>query len=96
MLTTRASLGLTLIHALIFIFGLNYFDEQRLMQNRHQKVVHRGALHSNSTKIPLIYDFSYFNLGGLGALFGGLSTPKTPWRQDWVHVRLLTISSYRQ
>jgi len=40
------------------------------------------ALHSNSTKIPLIYSVSYFNLGGLGAVFGGLSPPKPPWRRD--------------
>jgi len=30
------------------------------------------------TKIPLIYSVSYFNLGGLGAVFGGLSPPKPP------------------
>jgi len=30
-----------------------------------------GAWHSNLTNIPLIYSVSYFNLGGLGALFGG-------------------------
>jgi len=30
------------------------------------------------TKIPLTYSVSYFNLGGLGASFGGLSLPKPP------------------
>jgi len=30
------------------------------------------------TKIPLIYSVSYFNLGGLGALFEGLNPPKSP------------------
>jgi len=30
------------------------------------------------TKIPLVYSVSYFNLGRLGALFGGLSPPKPP------------------
>jgi len=30
------------------------------------------------TKTPLIYSVSRFNLGALGALFGGLSPPKTP------------------
>jgi len=37
-----------------------------------------GAWYSNLTKIPLIYIVSYFNLGGLGALFGGLSPPEPP------------------
>jgi len=30
------------------------------------------------TKTPLIYSVSRFNLGGLGALFGGISPPKPP------------------
>jgi len=30
------------------------------------------------TKTPLIYSVSPFSLGGLGALFGGLSLPKPP------------------
>jgi len=30
------------------------------------------------TKTPLIYSASRFNLGGFGALFGGLSSPKPP------------------
>ena len=30
------------------------------------------------TKIPPIYSVSRFNLGGLGALYGGLIPPKTP------------------
>jgi len=30
------------------------------------------------TKIPLVYSVSYFNLGGLEALFGGLNPPKHP------------------
>jgi len=30
------------------------------------------------TKTPLIYSVSHFNLGGLGALFGGKSPPKPP------------------
>ena len=44
-----------------------------------------GALHSrrrgltfNLAKIPLIYSVSYFNLGGLGALFGEPKPTKTP------------------
>jgi len=61
-------------------------------QNRRQKVVSRGSLclcggalrscrgawHSNLTKILLTYNVSYFNVGGLGTLFGGLSPPKPP------------------
>ena len=35
-----------------------------------------GTWHSNLTKIPLIYSVSCFDLGRLGALFGGLSPPK--------------------
>ena len=31
----------------------------------------RRAGHTNLTKIPLIHSVSYFNLGGLEALFGG-------------------------
>jgi len=30
------------------------------------------------TKITLIHSVSYFNLGDLGALFGGLNPPKPP------------------
>ena len=61
-------------------------------QNRRQEVVNRGAFrlcggalrscredcHSNLTKIPLTDSVSYFNLGGLGALFGGLTPPRPP------------------
>jgi len=36
----------------------------------------QGAWYSNLTKIPLIYSVSNFNLDGLGALFGGLSSTK--------------------
>jgi len=35
-----------------------------------------GAWHSNLTKISLSYSVSYFHFGGIGALFGGLNTPK--------------------
>ena len=35
------------------------------------------------TKIPLIYSVSRFNLGDLGALFGGAKPTKaSPWRRD--------------
>jgi len=35
------------------------------------------------TKLPLTYSISYFNLGGLGALFGGNKPTKAPpWRLD--------------
>jgi len=47
-------------------------------QNRRQKVVNRGALHSNLIKIPLIYIVSYFNLGDLELCLGGISPPKPP------------------
>jgi len=47
-------------------------------QNRRQKVVNRGALPSNLTKIPLTYSVSYFRFGGLGALFEGVNPPKSP------------------
>ena len=40
---------------------------------------------SNLTKIPLIYNVSFFNLGELGALFGEAKPTKAPsWRWDWV------------
>jgi len=34
------------------------------------------------TTTPLIHSVSYFTLGVLRALFGELSQPKPPWRQD--------------
>jgi len=35
------------------------------------------------TKTQLIYSVSYFNLGGLGALFGRTKPPKAPpWQRD--------------
>jgi len=34
-------------------------------------------------KIPLTYSVSYFNLGGLEALFGGLSPQTPPVAMDW-------------
>jgi len=37
------------------------------------------------TKVALIYNVSYFNVGGLGALFGGISPPNPTWRRDWFH-----------
>jgi len=52
--------------------------------------VQRGASHSKLTKVALIYNVSYFNFGGLGALFGGMSPAKPPWRRDWFH---FTISA---
>jgi len=43
-----------------------------------------GAWHSNLTKVPLIYNVSYFNFRELGALFGGAEATKSPpWRRDW-------------
>jgi len=55
------------------------------LQNRRQKVFNRGLCSSAEgldimklTKIPRIYSVSRFNLGVLGALFGGLSQPKPP------------------
>jgi len=30
------------------------------------------------SKVALIYNFSYFNFGELGALLGGISPPKPP------------------
>jgi len=62
-------------------------------QNRRLKVFNRGALHfcrggfgfvrggltlQKLTKYQLIYSVSCFSLGGLGALFGGLSPQKPP------------------
>jgi len=55
------------------------------MQNRRQKVFNRGVLQFcggldiiKLTKTPLIYSVSRFNLGGLGALFGGAKPTKAP------------------
>jgi len=61
-------------------------------QNRRQKVFNKGLCSSAGelcvctgglgiiklTKIPLIYSVPRFNLGGLGALLGGLNPPKPP------------------
>ena len=68
-------------------------------QNRRQKIFNRGALQFcggrfalvrggleviKLSKIPLLYSVSRFNLGGLGALFGGAKPTKAPpWRRDW-------------
>jgi len=41
------------------------------MHNRRQKVVNRGAWHSNLMKILLIYNVSYSSLGGLELCLGG-------------------------
>jgi len=63
-------------------------------QNCHEKVFNRelyicaGGLDILKMIIPLIYSVSYFNLGGLGALFAGTRPIKAlPWRQDWLQPR---------
>ena len=38
----------------------------------------QGAWHLNLRKVRLTYSVSYFNLGRLRALFGGMSLPKPP------------------
>jgi len=73
---------------------------QRPTQNPRHKVVNRGGYtfvrrgfmfmqggwHSNLTKFPPIYSVSYFNLAGLGALFGGTKPTKSSlWRRDRSH-----------
>jgi len=49
------------------------------------------------SKIPLIYSVSHFNLGGLGALFGGGMNPPQPpvaTGQAWLHLQWrLVVSS---
>jgi len=40
------------------------------------------AWHQNLTKIPLIYNISYFKLGGLELRLGRISAPNPPWRRD--------------
>jgi len=50
-------------------------------QNRHQKVFNREALRlcgGGLEKINQNYSVSRFNLGGLGALFGGAKPAKAP------------------
>ena len=47
-------------------------------QQRGFMFVRGGAWHSKLTKIPLTQSASYFNLGGLGALFGGAKPTKAP------------------
>ena len=60
----------------------------------------RGGLDIQKlTKTALIHTASCFNLGGLGALFGGAKPTKaTPWRRDCWHVLspvfLFVISSF--
>ena len=56
-----------------------------LHQNTRQKIINRGALRLckggltfKFDKNFMIYSVSYFRLGGLRALFGGLSPPKLP------------------
>ena len=73
----------------VFTFSL---PGRGLAPDRRQRVFNRGALQFcgglcvcaggldiiKLTKIPLIYSVSRINLGGLGALIGGLSQPKPP------------------
>jgi len=41
-----------------------------------------GGLHSKNSKTPLVNSVSYFNFGGVGALFGDLSPPKlNAWKK---------------
>ena len=70
------------------------------VQNRRQKGFNRGALRFfggtlglcggldtlKLTKSQLIYIVIHVSIwGGLGALFGGAKSPKTPpWRRDWL------------
>jgi len=56
-----------------------------LCQNRRQNVFNRGPYVCAGgldipkfSKTPLIYSVSYFNLEGLGALFGGAKPTKVP------------------
>ena len=70
----------------------HFLETDGFTQNRRQKVVNRracvcagglyvcaeGSSHSKLTKVALIYNVSYFNLVGLGALFGGISLAKPP------------------
>jgi len=44
-------------------------------QNHRQEVFNSGLDTENLIKTPVIYSVSYFNLGGLALLFGGLSPP---------------------
>ena len=74
-------------------------------QNRRQKVVNRvsgalrfcggldvcakGAWHSNLTKIPLIYNVSYFHLGVVKLCLGGdnPTSKSPPWWRDCRNLR---------
>jgi len=47
----------------------------------------RGAWHSNLPKILLIYSISYFNLGGIGALFEGDKPTK-----EQLHIQTLFVN----
>ena len=45
----------------------------------------------NLIKTRMIYSVSYFNLGGIGTLFGGVKPTKAPpWRRDWIHATYIT------
>jgi len=67
--------------------SLKHFGQ---LQNRRQKVVITGALHSNLTKIPRIYCVSCFNLWGAWSFVWGDRPAKAlPWRRDWSSVSQL-------
>ena len=72
----------------------HFHETDDFTQNLRQKVVNKealrlcgggglyvcaeGAWNSKLTKVALIYKVSYFNLGGIGALFGGDKPTKAP------------------
>ena len=65
-------------------------------QNRRQMVFNRGDLrlcrgvwHSKNWKKLHWFSILYFNLRGLGALFGWLNPRKLPpWRRDWISINI--------
>jgi len=69
-------------------------------QNRRQEVFTRGLDIENLIKTSMIYSVSYFDLGKIGTLFGGLSPPNPPvatgliQRQMWYQYYVVCSSMY--
>jgi len=56
-------------------FDAKYWNKFLSIQNRRQKLFNGRLDILKIDKNPLIWSISYFNLGGHGVLFGGLSPP---------------------
>ena len=75
-------------------------SQRHSVQNRRQEVFTKGLDIENLIKTSMIYSVSYFDLGEIGTLFGGLSPPNPPvatgliQRQMWYQYYAVCSSMY--